>query len=245
MSRFHWHRCFRALTGETVAQAVRRIRLERAAMALIHSADDIARIAAQVGYPNAASFSRAFGDQFGLTPTAFRRRGLPPARYQPGPIKEFPMHPIEITQRPALRLAALDHRGDYNRIGQTFERLTAHLAANGLLPQARGMVGVYYNNPAETPVADLRSHAAIIVDEDLAIAAPLTEVRLPAGRAAVLHHHGSYATLAAAYDQLYCDWLPKSGEEPGDAPAYEVYLNSPATTAPEALRTDICLLLRD
>jgi AraC family transcriptional regulator len=26
MSRFHWHRVFRAMTGETCAQAVRRVR---------------------------------------------------------------------------------------------------------------------------------------------------------------------------------------------------------------------------
>ncbi len=30
-SRFHWHRVFQALTGETCAQAVRRIRLSLAA----------------------------------------------------------------------------------------------------------------------------------------------------------------------------------------------------------------------
>jgi AraC family transcriptional regulator len=30
MSRFHWHRVFHAVTGETCAQAVRRIRLHRA-----------------------------------------------------------------------------------------------------------------------------------------------------------------------------------------------------------------------
>ena len=31
MSRFHWHRVFHAMTGETCAAAVRRVRLNRAA----------------------------------------------------------------------------------------------------------------------------------------------------------------------------------------------------------------------
>lgn len=35
-SRFHWHRVFPALTGETCAQAVRRIRLSLAANLLIN-----------------------------------------------------------------------------------------------------------------------------------------------------------------------------------------------------------------
>ena len=33
MSRFHWHRLFRAVTGETAAQTVRRMRMHRAAVA--------------------------------------------------------------------------------------------------------------------------------------------------------------------------------------------------------------------
>lgn len=31
MSRFHWHRVFHAMTGETCAQSVRRLRMFRAA----------------------------------------------------------------------------------------------------------------------------------------------------------------------------------------------------------------------
>lgn len=32
MSRFHWHRVYQAMTGETCAEAVRRIRMHRAAV---------------------------------------------------------------------------------------------------------------------------------------------------------------------------------------------------------------------
>ena len=35
MSRFHWHRVFRAMTGETLADAIRRIRMAKAANALV------------------------------------------------------------------------------------------------------------------------------------------------------------------------------------------------------------------
>src|SRR5262245_16154905 len=46
MSRFHWHRVFRAMTGETLADAVRRIRLSRAANALVSEERPIEEIAA-------------------------------------------------------------------------------------------------------------------------------------------------------------------------------------------------------
>lgn len=52
MSRFYWHRVFQAMTGETCAQAVRRIRLYRAATWLRNETDSISGIAKRVGYPN-------------------------------------------------------------------------------------------------------------------------------------------------------------------------------------------------
>ena len=76
------------------------------------------------------------------------------------------------------------------------------------------------------------------------INAPLVEVTLPAGRLAVLTFTGPYAGLPAAYDQLMGIWLPQSGEVPADAPIFEVYLNSPMDTAPEALVTEVCLPLQ-
>ena len=60
MSRFHWHRVFHAMTGETCAQAVRRLRLYRAARWLIHKDWPVAEVAARAGYPNVNSFTRAF-----------------------------------------------------------------------------------------------------------------------------------------------------------------------------------------
>jgi len=66
MSRFHWHRVFQAMTGETCAQAVRRIRLYRASSWLISSDKSVAAIAVAVGYPNIQSFTRAFNETFGV-----------------------------------------------------------------------------------------------------------------------------------------------------------------------------------
>ena len=244
MSRFHWHRVFRAMTGETAAQTVRRMRMHRAAVAVISGADQVAAIAADVGYPSAASFTRAFTDVYGMTPLSFRKRGdlrpfLPPLRNG-----ETLMHPVTIRSDPARRLAAMPHSGPYHEINRTFEKLGATLGARGLYPQTGPMVGVYYNDPAATPPADLKSHAGVEAGPDMPIEAPLEEVGLPAGRLAVLTFTGPYAGLPAAYDQLYAIWLPASGEDPADRAAFEIYRNSPMDTPQEALITEICLPLR-
>jgi AraC family transcriptional regulator len=104
------------------------------------------------------------------------------------------------------------------------------------------MVGVYYDDPSAVNARDLRSHAGFEIGTG-AIEAPLEEVNLPAGRHAVLRFKGPYSGLSAAYTQLYCDWLPASGETPADRPVFEVYLNTPMQVAPEELLTEICLPL--
>jgi AraC family transcriptional regulator len=60
----------------------------------------------------------------------------------------------------------------------------------------------------------------------------------------VVTYKGPYSGLEAAYTALFGNWLPESGEEPADAPCYELYLNSPMDTAPEDLITEICLPLK-
>jgi len=57
------------------------------------------------------------------------------------------------------------------------------------------------------------------------------------GRYAVVTHKGQYETLGKTYQQIYGGWLPQSGYDLRDAPAFEQYLNSPQNTKPEDLVT--------
>ncbi len=244
MSRFHWHRVFHAMTGETCARAVRRIRLHRAACWLVQRDWTIGEVAARAGYPNVQSFTRAFKAEFACTPGVFRKGGEPGAR--PVTLRKGTgeMYEVEIVNAPERVLAAMAHKGSYFEIGKAFEKLRALVAARQLWPVVRGAAGVYHDDPAAVPEAELRSHAGLILAEGAELPEGLERVILPAGRTAVLHFTGPYAGLPAAYEYLYGTWLPASGEEPRDAPVWEDYLNSPADVPPEELLTDICLPLR-
>jgi AraC family transcriptional regulator len=248
LSRFHFHRVFRAVIGETASQSVRRIRLNLAAAHLAQGDQPLEGIARMVGYPNLSSFARAFSDAYGMTPLAFRKRGeLRPMTRLISPTsspKDYPMFPVEVRPFPALRLAAMPHKGAYFEINRAFQTLTATMASRGLFAHAGRMVAVFYHDPNSVPVADLRSHAGFEIVSDTAIDPPLEVVRLTGGRHAVLTYTGPYAGLPAAYDHLYATWLPASGQEPADSPSFEIYLNSPMDTAPEKLVTELCLPLK-
>ena len=75
-SPFHFHRIFRAISGETLFGFVQRLRLERAALALIHHRDhSILGVALDHGFSSAATFARAFKSHFGMSATDWRRGG--------------------------------------------------------------------------------------------------------------------------------------------------------------------------
>lgn len=244
LSRFHFHRVYNAMTGETVATTVRRMRLHRAAVALVQGDEPLAAIARQVGYPNLSSFARAFSDVYRIAPAAFRKRGdlrpLPFTHVLKGPL----MFPVTIRTDAPRRLAAIPHVGPYPLIGRAFEKLGATVGPRGLFPRVGKMIAVFHCSPDDTAPEDLRSHAGFECGADFPMDPPLEELRLPGGRHAVMTVIGPYTGLPAAYAQLFGQWLPASGEEAADSPSFEVYLNSPMDTAPDQLLTEICLPLR-
>jgi AraC family transcriptional regulator len=69
----HLHRVFSACTGESIASHIRRIRLERAGYKLRMGAVDITEVALAAGYHTHAAFSKAFRQQYGLSPSEFRQ----------------------------------------------------------------------------------------------------------------------------------------------------------------------------
>ncbi|MEW2918220.1 AraC family transcriptional regulator [Ruegeria sp. ANG10] len=243
MSRFHWHRVFRALTGETCAQAVRRLRLHRAACWLVQSDRSVAEIASAVGYPNLNSFVRAFSLAYSASPAAFRKSGRWLVLNRKLRIGEYPMHPVTTRTEPARRVIALAHKGDYAVIGKKFEAFGALCESRNLWPQLGPVIGVYLDSPDDVSQDQLRSYAgAEFKGGDTPEG--MEDVQIPGGKTAILTYKGPYSGLHAAYHTLFGNWLPESGEEPADQPCYEIYLNDPRNTAPEELLTEICLPLK-
>lgn len=73
-STSHFSARFRTLTGFSVTEYVKRLRMAQARQLLITSDHSVAEIAARVGYPDPFYFSRHFTAIHGMSPRAFRRR---------------------------------------------------------------------------------------------------------------------------------------------------------------------------
>ncbi|HUE01089.1 MAG TPA: helix-turn-helix domain-containing protein [Bryobacteraceae bacterium] len=132
-SRFHFHRIFRGLVGETVKQHIRRLRLERAARSLKQSSEPITRTALEAGFDAHESFTRAFTDMFGVSPSAYRAAHKPApesvsnthlddvSSYHPPGYGDLP--PVAVKELPPTRIVFLRHVGHYAEVGATSGRL--------------------------------------------------------------------------------------------------------------------------
>jgi AraC-like DNA-binding protein len=72
LSPFHFHRKFGAYFGESLHQHIKRLRLERAAFALVHGSAPVRQIARDSGYKTVSAFSHAFSGFSGESPTRYR-----------------------------------------------------------------------------------------------------------------------------------------------------------------------------
>ena len=245
-SPYHWHRIYRAVRGETAAQTVRRLRLERAAAMLAQNAWPLERIARRAGFTSTDAFSRAFQRAYDRTPGRFRsdRAGGPNGtgdsrRSAVIPDVESPTpYPVRVEERPECRLAVAEHRGSYMGIGRAFARVVDRMGLR------KPMVAIYEDDPDAVPEAALRAVAGAVVGPEAEVPEDLETRVVPAGRYAVMRYTGPYSSMHAAYLWLYGQWLPASGWEPRDHPVIEEYLTDPATTPPAQAVTDILLPLR-
>src|SRR5215471_17148984 len=130
LSPYHFHRIYRGLLGETVNETVRRLRLQRAAIDLLDRELSIERTARRAGYESQAAFTRAFRAEYGEPPARYRgARRIAELNQE----RNHTMYQVEIINLPRLRVAAIEHRGDYQLAGKVFERLMTVAATTGLL----------------------------------------------------------------------------------------------------------------
>lgn len=82
ISDFHFNRIFKTVVGTTLKQYVLGRKLSHAAQLLAESSRSVINIALDLGFEYPEVFSRAFKNQLGLSPAAFRKqpdsRGLTP-----------------------------------------------------------------------------------------------------------------------------------------------------------------------
>lgn len=244
LSRFRFHRVFKAWRGETLHDFVTRMRMERAAFELSYpvpqsSKRSIKTIAFASGYKSLSSFSHAFSAYARLSPREFRNRALrarPSARpADPGVVESLGRFSIAVREESAHEVAVFDpvtRAGDaMGSAGRAALRASTwgdsdfygvELLPNFFVRSRRDRTLSGRSTPMScvgVNIDDWRQAASDKTRGALAYA-PRTTIKLDAGRYAVIEGQGSIASLYRAWRRGFDDWLAVTGECPRPARVY-------------------------
>lgn len=246
LSPYHFHRIFRAMVGEGVAEYVRRIRIESAAIRLKSTSKSVTDIAFDAGYGAHEAFTRAFRRRFGVSPKDFRDNHIVTYKEKEtaNMNSETITKEVRVETIPDLRIAFLRFVGPYDACGPTFDKLLGWAGPKGLIGPDTKVLAVCYDDPEVTPPDKLRLDCCFTVDESFEPHDDLQVQTVEAGECVILTHRGSYSKLSDSYRWLYGDWLSTSGREFDDRPPFEIYANNPNNTPEDELVTEICVALK-
>jgi len=249
-SKYHFHRQFSEYAGINVFRYIQLMRLRRASYRLVFSEHTrIIDIALEAGFENPESFSRAFKNMFGQTPSQFRSKPeWQPwnEQYRIPPRKRNQTMQVNIVEFSGTKIAVLEHRGAPETVNDSVKVFIDWRKQSGLSPvNSSRTFGLVYDNPDTTPPEDFRFDicgevGASVPDNPQGVINKL----IPGGRCAVVRHHGSHNRIGECAYYLYRDWLPNSGEDLRDFPLFFHYLNLLPETPEHQLVTDVYLPLK-
>jgi len=251
LSPFHFHRVWRALTGETVGGTVARLRLSRALQLLGDSDAAVADVALAVGYDTPQALARAFRDRFDASPVELRadadRRaallaGLESPARDAGDLVALQ---VEVVSVAPFEVVALRNRGAFANLDQAYGALFEWAAGAGVVEAIIGLHGIPHGDHRDVSPEDLEFDCAIRLSVPADPEAPLCPLPVEGGTHARARHVGSYDRLEDVVDQLLGDWLPGSGHALRDAPIRFEFLDDPEAVPEALLRADILVPLVD
>jgi AraC family transcriptional regulator len=229
VSRFHLAHAFAIATGQPLARYMRGRRLTEAAKALANGAPGILEVALEVGYGSHEAFTRAFREQFGITPEALRADPrletltLVEAIMMDHSLLDDLAPPVFAEGKPLL-IAGLGDRFDMEtkkNIPALWQRLGPHLGHVPGQVRERGVTfGVSYNMDESGNFDYL---AGVEVKDFAALPAEFTRIRLAPQRYAVFTHNDHVSSIGRVHMTIWRKWLPESEFQAADAPNFERY----------------------
>jgi AraC family transcriptional regulator len=244
LSPFHFHRVFQALVGVTLAEFVKRLRLEKALFMMARARrPSLTTIALSCGFSSASDFSRCFRQRFGVPPSAFDMNGWRDARRSeleattPGTAERLHLDKlparhnpdafrVRVRDLPARTVAYIRVRNPYggNAVTKAAERLINwaehHALADGQ------WFGYQWDNPEIAHLEDCQYHVAVEA-ERFTPKGEIGRFRFPPMVVAQVEVRGGLDLELRALQWLFGTWLPRSGYVPDDHPCFEAWVGRP------------------
>lgn len=227
VSPYYLTRAFAAVLGTSLMRYVRRRRLSEAARQLAAGAIDILSVAIDHGYSSHEAFSRAFKDEFDVTPESVRSQGHfgNLELTEPIAMSKHTTHKLSsprIETLPTMRLAGMVERYDCESpagIPDQWQRFSPYLG-NIAKQIGRDAYGVCYNCDDDGKFDYM---TGVVVTDHTGLPFGLVQLELPKQKYAVFSHGGHVAEIRGVIGTIWSDALPASGYEAAKGPTLEKY----------------------
>jgi AraC family transcriptional regulator len=260
-SPFDLHRRFRGVLGETPKVYASRVRLARAAADLLSTDRLVSLVAFDHGFASHEVFTRSFTRRFGLSPRAYRDRGL-----HVGGLGTAAVHAAAVeSTAPCVGLYRLATTGRSTAMSLTIvvkdlpavhalvmrRRVSPDEIAPTLaecLPTVFAYAqqhGLAMTGPPFARYPDV-GMGSLVIEGGVSIAGPpekdpgngIEVLTIPAGRAAVAVHRGPYDRLTETHQAIET-WM-RAENLSAAGPPWETYLTDPGDRPdPETWETEV------
>ncbi|ESQ92241.1 AraC family transcriptional regulator [Asticcacaulis benevestitus] len=245
MSAYHFQRIYRLMTGETLGDTIKRIRLARALPELV-AQGSVSEATGAAGYATSQALARALKAATGHTASDIRGNAEAQGRLEetlrrPTFTDTPPPTPVEIVAAEPLRLMAVRNVGAYAELNAAYNHLFEIVFSKWPMEALQGLYGLPSDDPRFVVDADCVFEAAIAIDDP----APLEDIHvleIAGGYYARQRHQGNFDHIYPAVDALY-EAVIDAGHQIADMPLYLHYLDDPEEVPEAYQRTDIYLPL--
>jgi len=233
-SKFHFHRVFRSMVGETLHAYLTRVRVERGAALLVHGkASSVGDAAFACGFKTGAHFSRAFKARYGVPPSRASTLGEVRGHAASERAREWvrrervaSISEVVVREWPACTIASARVVGfEPERLLAGFSEIDAWLESRGI--DIAEHIGILRDDPDLVALDSFRYEVGAVVPRGTIGSGAVSVGELPRRPVATLHVSGSLLDVVSAWIRLFDEWLPTSRYEPDDAPGLERILVDP------------------
>ncbi|MGV1789880.1 AraC family transcriptional regulator [Rhizobium sp. A37_96] len=223
LSRFHLSRVFGMTTGHSISSYIRSRRLSGAALALVDSSSSILQVALDAGYGSHEAFTRAFREQFGITPESLRKQGhvrnlalQEPIRMDDTRLPKLDAPRFETRAPMLLAGLAETYAHDANQaIPSLWQKFNQHF---GHIPGQVGNVAYGVCTQVDGNSEGFRYMSAVEVTGADDLPEGFVTTKLPQQRYAIFAHRGHISGITGTVHQIFGEWLPESGHQHAGVP---------------------------
>ena len=231
-SKYHLMRMFKEDTEEALYQFIKRIRLERSAWRLkVEKDKSITKIGVDSGY-SSSNFATAFKKQLNVSPVDFRKSSeqmVEESSFSHGvSIDELEEteNLITVEQLDSFLVVYERKKGNYNNMPEEWCRFIKryeHLVTEDT---------VYIESTIDDPTITDENSCMYELCQTISPKNPILKENsdilthtFEGGKYAVYHFKGFPQFLFMIYQEVFCRWLSKTGNQLDNRPIFDIYRN--------------------